>query len=489
MPMTNQDTVQKKTAELAKNIVAAVKDGDENKVAQAFADFQGAMAEQNSDDLALAMQQMDNQVLLARGARQLTTKEKEFAQMLIDSGDPRQSIADINKAYPESIIDTVVSELKNEHRLLAIIDFVNTKTITKWIYTDSAIDRATWGELGGSITKEISAVIKSLDITLNKLAAFVPVPKDMIDFGPAWVVTLVIEMLKESIAAGLEQAIIDGDGKNKPAGMTRDISSFDSTNGYSRKSAVPLKKIVPSTYNAIVAMVAVKPNGKSRKIPKVIFVCNPVDYLTKVLPATTVRAADGTYNKEIFPFPTETIQSEEIEQGKAVIGVPTQYFVGIGTSKDGKIEYSDDYQFIEDNRVYKIKLNANGKPKDNMSFVYVDISQLEPANLEISVVNSASAPIPTNEVDATLKSLKISNKTLTPTFDAGAKTYTLSTTDATNTITAVANSSTATIVINNGDTTVSNGSAATWTDGENTVTITVTDGNDVETYTVTVTKS
>ena len=296
MPMTNQDTVQKKTAELAKNIVAAVKDGDENKVAQAFADFQGAMAEQNSDDLALAMQQMDNQVLLARGARQLTTKEKEFAQMLIDSGDPRQSIADINKAYPESIIDTVVSELKNEHRLLAIIDFVNTKTITKWIYTDSAIDRATWGELGGSITKEISAVIKSLDITLNKLAAFVPVPKDMIDFGPAWVVTLVIEMLKESIAAGLEQAIIDGDGKNKPAGMTRDISSFDSTNGYSRKSAVPLKKIVPSTYNAIVAMVAVKPNGKSRKIPKVIFVCNPVDYLTKVLPATTVRAADGTYN-------------------------------------------------------------------------------------------------------------------------------------------------------------------------------------------------
>lgn len=163
--------------------------------------------------------------------------------------------------------------------------------------------------------------------------------------------------------------------------------------------------------------------------------------------------------------------------------------MGIGTSKDGKIEYSDDYQFIEDNRVYKIKLNANGKPKDNMSFVYVDISQLEPANLEISVVNSASAPIPTNEVDATLKSLKISNKTLTPTFDAGAKTYTLSTTDATNTITAVANSSTATIVINNGDTTVSNGSAATWTDGENTVTITVTDGNDVETYTVTVTKS
>ena len=36
---------------------------------------------------------------------------------------------------------------------------------------------------------------------------------------------------------------------------------------------------------------------------------NPEDYFTRVFPATTVRAADGTYSKDVFPFPTTVVQS------------------------------------------------------------------------------------------------------------------------------------------------------------------------------------
>ena len=67
--------------------------------------------------------------------------------------------------------------------------------------------------------------------------------------------------------------------------------------------------------------------------------------------------------------------------------------------------------------------------------------------------------------------------------------YTATTTNATNTITATAEAEAAEITIRNGETPVTNGSAAAWTDGANTVKVTVTNGSAQKIYTVTVTKN
>ena len=44
-----------------------------------------------------------------------------------------------------------------------------------------------------------------------------------------------------------------------------------------------------------------------------------------------------------------------------------------------KIEYSDEFRFLDDERVYLTKLYANGEAVDNNSFQYLDISQVNPA--------------------------------------------------------------------------------------------------------------
>lgn len=62
-------------------------------------------------------------------------------------------------------------------------------------------------------------------------------------------------------------------------------------------------------------------------------------------------------------------------------------------------------------------------------------------------------------------------------------------TNATNTVTATAADTGATIAITVGEATVVNGQAATWTDGANTLSVVVTNGSQTKTYTVTVTKS
>ena len=97
-------------------------------------------------------------------------------------------------------------------------------------------------------------------------------------------------------------------------------------------------------------------------------------------------------------------------------------------------------------------------------------------------LNRASMQATTN-----LSALTVGTVPLVPAFTSGVTEYAATTTNAADAITAAAEDANASIVIKNGDTTVSNGSDAEWTAGENTVTITVTSGNLSKVYTVVVT--
>ena len=66
--------------------------------------------------------------------------------------------------------------------------------------------------------------------------------------------------------------------------------------------------------------------------------------------------------------------------------------------------------------------------------------------------------------------------------------YTVTTSNNSNKVTAVAADENATIEISKGIATIENGAQVTWDSGENELTFTVTNGSSSTTYTVTVTK-
>lgn len=84
--------------------------------------------------------------------------------------------------------------------------------------------------------------------------------------------------------------------------------------------------------------------------------------------------------------------------------------------------------------------------------------------------------------------MRIGSLTLSPTFDPNVTTYTATTTNASNGVTATAADNNATVSITLNGTALSGGSAS-WETGDNTLAITVTNGSASKTYTVTVTKS
>ena len=79
--------------------------------------------------------------------------------------------------------------------------------------------------------------------------------------------------------------------------------------------------------------------------------------------------------------------------------------------------------------------------------------------------------------------------TLDPTFNSAVVEYTATTTNDADKVTATATDENAEVVIMLGETEVENGGDATWADGENELTITVTNETASKEYTVTVTKS
>ena len=98
--------------------------------------------------------------------------------------------------------------------------------------------------------------------------------------------------------------------------------------------------------------------------------------------------------------------------------------------------------------------------------------------------NSVYEPVYPNP---TLTALSIGALTLSPTFNSAVTEYTVSTSNATNAVSATASSG-ATATIKANGTTIDSGDSVSWNTGTNTVVVVVTQDTGSKTYTVTVTK-
>lgn len=196
---------------------------------------------------------------------------------------------------------------------------------------------------------------------------------------------------------------------------------------------------------------------------------------------------DGTYRRDVLPAPMEVIQSAAVPIGRAVLGLGYRYLATVGqnTGPEGRIRYSDHALFLQRQRLYLAELLANGYPMDNNAFMYLDITGLTPAVIPTQAVTPSAIP----NADDTLKALTIGSSPLTPVFNPITGLYSAETSNASDTVTATANNSGATVSISNNGTPVTSGTSASWTEGVNTLSVTVTAANGINsrTYTVQVT--
>lgn len=497
--MKSNDMIQTRD-EIRARMQQALRDNDTDGFYQAFDDMLvniGDDIQQRYDEQVSDLRnEMDSRILSQRGVRQLTNQETEYYQKLataMKSANPRQALTDTDLILPQTIMNAVFDELQTSHPLLSRIQFIPTTGLTEMIMNTNGYQEAAWGKLCDEIIKELASGFETVDMTLLKLSAFIPVCKAMLDLGPVWLDDYVRQVLYEALANGLEAGIVTGDGNGKPIGMNRQVGEGVTVTGgaYPEKGAITVNDLEPDTIGNLLSLIAVDPNGKPRAVRDIIMVVNPQDYFQKVMPATTLMAPDGSYRNDVLPYPITIVQSLALPRGKAVLGMAYKYFAGAGMAREGRIEYSDEYHFLEDERLYLIKLYANGFPMDNNAFLYLDISGLRPAVWKVEQVDAPAA----SAVDD-LADLRIGRLALSPAFVPGTTSYAATTTAASNTVTAIPADANATIEITNTHDedevdNYNNGEAVVWATGSNTLAVKVTaeDGTTTQTYTVTVTKS
>lgn len=366
----NPDKKANADLEIQEKIKNAIENGD----VEAFAAAQMVLAQNIEERIlneakSLKFDEINNQsVMIHRGLNPLTTEEKTYYNEVIGAG----GFAGVEAIMPPTVFDRVFEDLRTNHPLLAKIKFVNTSASTEWISRNNDAEAAWWGTLTSAITKKLEVAFKKEKTELYKLSAYVPVCKSMLDLGPQWLDKFVREILFESLAVALELAIVSGTGKEQPIGMSRNLAGAVVDGVYPEKDATVLTDLKPVTLGTKI-MAPLTKSGK-RAVPEVILIVNPLDYWEKIFSATTVLTASGTYVYGVLPIPATIIQSIAIAKGKMIAGMAKDYFMGVGSTQ--KIESSDHYKFLEDERTYMSKQYANGKPMDNESFLVFDITNL-----------------------------------------------------------------------------------------------------------------
>lgn len=374
----------------------ALTDGTEAEQRQAWNDFSNAIVEQVIEDAEIYKQTNDKTILAQRGYRQLTIAEEKFYDKFIEASKMRNvqqavtTLSDLNKneLMPETIIEDVYRELVEEHPLLAKVNFQSVAYATKVIMNDHTKQSAVWGEIDAEITKEITSAFKTLELTQNKLSAFAVIPMGLLDLGKTFLDAYIRTILKDAIAVALEEAIVKGDGNGKPIGLMMKLTgAVDGV--HSEKDAVAVTDFGVKSMGTLIAKLAKNEKGQNRAVSKLTLICNANDYYTLVAPAVRVQNMAGAY-VDNFAFPMEVVTSEAVPTGKAVMAMLNNYFMGVGFAKDGVIEFSDEYKFLEDQRTYKIKTYAVGRAIDENSALVLDISGLEEATIATKVKGTVS---------------------------------------------------------------------------------------------------
>lgn len=377
-------------------------DAMKSKDAEAFAESMQAFGDALANELKAEMKStIDSQVMASRG-HALTTAEMKFADAVKAMAKAKltgtkMALQDTDVVMPETIINKVFEDITIAHPLLNYIDFQNTSYSTKWLMSKNVLQKAQWGEVDAEAVKEVEASFLEMDMTLLSLIAYIPVSWALLDLGPSWIVTYVVTILKEALANGLEDGIINGAGNGKePVGLVRNTEGKYNGNLAAqdftelKKTAKKITTFDPKTCGEIMDVLTTTPNGNRRIVNKVIIAVNPGDYWTKVFPATTVQGTNGQYVKDVLPIPAEFVQSPFVNAGESVAMVEKGYWMGTGyAGTAGRLTFSDDAEFLKRKRLYMTEVYANGQPKDNNVSVLLDISKLKP--LRVAVETSSEA--------------------------------------------------------------------------------------------------
>ncbi|HEM9634179.1 TPA: phage major capsid protein [Streptococcus agalactiae] len=166
----------------------------------------------------VASSEVESAIALTPEEMKMTARERKFFNEIV-----KDAPAGLTELIPEETVDRIFEDLITAHPLLGVIGLKNMGLRMKFIDSETK-GKAEWGELYGEIKGQLTAAFSSSKAIQHKLTAFVVIPKDAVKFGPSWLLNFVSTQINEAFAVALEEAFLNGDGNDKPIGLSRTLN-------------------------------------------------------------------------------------------------------------------------------------------------------------------------------------------------------------------------------------------------------------------------
>ena len=132
--MKNKDVLAMEKAKIVEKMNQAIKDDDTKAFSEAFTELCQKIEDNVLEQAKEMLVEQDATILAQRGVRQLTSKEKQYYEKIIEamrSTDPKQALNDVEVVMPETIIDSVFDELQTNHPLLSKLNATTVTGLTR----------------------------------------------------------------------------------------------------------------------------------------------------------------------------------------------------------------------------------------------------------------------------------------------------------------------------------------------------------------------
>lgn len=415
-----------------------------------------------------------------------------FAQLRSMKGQQR-GVSGAELTIPVVFLDMIAENMYRYSKLLNRVRIRNVNGEARQTIAGT-VPEAVWTEMCGAIN-ELTFVFNQVTLDGFKVSGYVPVCNSILEDNDINLASWIVEMLSESIGLALDKAILYGKGaaSKMPLGIVTRLAQTSKPSDYPANAPkwVDLRTSnilkVDSTAEPITfwsALAVAAGNTFTRySRGRQFWAMNSKTY-------AKLRAKLIAFNYEgglvaQFPGTMPVVDGdidvlEFIPDGDIIGGYGDLYLLALRAGMT--IESSREVQFIQDNTVFKGKERADGMPVIPGAFVAININ-----NAAVTTVMDFAAD---TAIDARLTALAVGTETLSPVFATGTYSYTLAPTGTSAKIEATSSQPGAKVAISYNGQNVRNGGEVTWlTDGAaHPLTVTVTQGNAVRVYTVSVTK-
>ncbi len=306
----------------------------------------------------------DEQYAKSLNLRILNAEEKEFYQKLKDA---KQAITfKQDDVIPTTIIDRTLEDLQKESKIMDLITFAPAN-VAKWI-TGSYTGVSSWHGLTEELKGELEATINSLNVEDADLDAYLVIPKALSDLSLPFVDKFFNAVLKEALMLGIEDGYCNGNGKDEPIGIYKQIEAANEDGTQKDKDVnTDLTSFKPKAMAGAKKYLA--KNGK-RKIDKIYVLCHPNDEADYVAPAIyNDRGELVSSYKNI-----EVVTSIKNPQGKAALVLPKKYTMGFSGFK---VKKYDQTLALKNADLLIGNVYANGQADDDYVAYVFDVTKLE----------------------------------------------------------------------------------------------------------------